>query len=129
LSGTYLQSNPPFNALNDMESKCAQLVAEYHVFEFLIEQMASEQKNSVTDTWTKDVEDAERLLTIGHNSAVKTVKAVLGVEVGEDGQFGEVQEGDDVGQAPANLELHKSLQYAERGVKRMVKGLPKDESE
>lgn len=69
---------------------------------------------------------------MGARVAVRNVKKVLGAVVDGDDNDAEVkredemQEGDGGGQE-LNYDLQKSLRYAERGVKRMVRGLPEDE--
>lgn len=100
---------------------------EYNTFETMIAEMAGEDKNPITETWTRDMEETERLLKLGHRTALRNVKQVLGAEDGE-GEDGDMEEAEDKNHAELNYELLKSLRYAERGVKRMVKGIPKDET-
>jgi hypothetical protein len=62
---------------------------------------------------------------------LRNVKKVLGADV-EDFVMGEADEDGDVDmeggeEVELNFELQKTLRYAERGVKRMVKGLPVDD--
>jgi hypothetical protein len=97
----------------------------------------------------QEVKETERILTLGRNKAVRNVGRVLGIErlggggglgkeevavaaVGAgaaprdgdvDGAEGEVEDdGEEL-----NMELLRTLEYAERGVKRMVKGIPREE--
>ena len=90
----------------------------------MITQMAGEQRNSIAGIWAKDVEETEQKLMLGHEVALRKVKKVLGVDGGEQGSEA-VEGGDD----ESDYQLQKCLKYAERGVKRMVKGLPKDDME
>ena len=89
-------------------------------------QMASEQKTSIMDVWARDMKETERLLILGHKKAVRDVKKVLGVKTeeieGEDWNVNGFQRDES-----RDYDLHKSLRYAERGVRRMVKGLPMSE--
>lgn len=96
------------------------MLAEYHELDAMIERLSGESVTTVTDEWTHAVEDKERLLRLGHKTAARNVKKVLGMEVDET----EV----DAHEGPKpNMELRNRLRYVERGVKRMVKGLPRDE--
>lgn len=94
----------------------------------MIVEMAGEDKKPVTETWTREVEETERLLRLGHKTASRNVKKVLGAENGEnDVEAGEEEmRGGEMKGPDLNFELLKSLRYAERGIKRMVKALPKD---
>jgi hypothetical protein len=66
---------------------------------------------------------------MGARVALRNVKKVLGADAeggtDEDGDVDMEGEGKTV---ELNYELQKSLRYAERGIKRMVKGLPVDEA-
>jgi hypothetical protein len=88
------------------------------------------EKESVTDKWAHDIMETEKQLTLGARVARRNVKKVLGAVEEDDARADEeVDKGDDDNKenADLNYELHKSLRYAERGVKRMAKGLPQDE--
>ncbi|KAF2130439.1 hypothetical protein P153DRAFT_217879 [Dothidotthia symphoricarpi CBS 119687] len=108
------------------------LVREYERVHKVIVQLAGEQEGNdpVADVWRKEVKDLERVLRAGARKAGKDVGKVLGgVQDGgeaddEDEEMngaGAMQDGE------MNMELKKSLEYMERGVRRMVKGLPRDE--
>ncbi|KAF2247804.1 hypothetical protein BU26DRAFT_540758 [Trematosphaeria pertusa] len=124
---TAIANNVLFNSAGRVNTACQSLLVEYNTFETMIAEMAGEDKNPITETWTRDMEETERLLKLGHRTALRNVKQVLGAEDGE-GEDGDMEEAEDKNHAELNYELLKSLRYAERGVKRMVKGIPKDET-
>ena len=70
-----------------------------------------------------------RLLRVGAETAIRNVKKVLGADVGDEETEAEDESARLQGleKMVLNYELQKSLQYAERGVKKMVKCLPQDE--
>jgi hypothetical protein len=98
----------------------------------MIANLRDEQSDPIADTWKQDVEETDRQLKMGARVALRNVKKVLGADVEGDG-LGRTDEDGDVDmegegeKVELNYELQKSLRYAERGVKRMVKGLPMDE--
>lgn len=108
------------------------LVDEYVRLDKMIVDMREDVPEGVADGWTEEVETTARLLKIGADTAIRNVKKVLGADVEEgdiDGptlvEDGEVMEALE--QMDLSYELHKSLQFVERGVKKMVKGLPEPE--
>ena len=92
----------------------------------MIAKLREEQPDTIADTWKQDIEDTDKQLKKGARVALRNVKKVLGADVehslmtDEDGDV-DMEGGEKV---ELNYELQKSLRYAERGVKRMVKGLP-----
>ncbi|KAF1956923.1 hypothetical protein CC80DRAFT_471228 [Byssothecium circinans] len=124
LPNTKISMNATIEIASKLNKKCQTLISDYEEFEAMITQMAGEQKNSVTDTWTQDVKDTEEKLTLEYKLAIKKVEKMLGGHAEEDENG--PGKGEDSGKV---YELHKCLKYAERGVKRMVKGLPKEEME
>jgi hypothetical protein len=99
----------------------------------LITDMQDAQPKGVAEGWADDVEKTARLLKIGAGTAIKNVKKVLGADVGDDGAEGageEREEGEKLGAVDdmeLNYGLRESLQFAERGVRNMVKNVPYDE--
>lgn len=93
--------------------------------------LRDEQTNPIAETWHQDLQSTQQKLEMGARVALRNVKKVLGADVEED-ERDAVGNGDeemqDVDDDRLNYELQKSLRYAERGVKRMVKGLPGDEA-
>jgi hypothetical protein len=110
------------------------LVKEYQRLDGMIANLRDEQSDPIADTWKQDVEETDRQLKMGARVALRNVKKVLGADVEGDGLGGTDEDGDvDVDmegegkKVKLDYELQRSLRYAERGVKRMVKGLPMDE--
>lgn len=127
---TTIGVNRVFESASKVNTACKSLVSEYNTFEAMIVEMAGDNKNQITETWAQDVTETERQLRLGHKVALRNVKKVLGASDGENGTGAadeEKLENDGMMAGELNYELVKSLRYAERGVKRMVKGLPKDE--
>lgn len=103
------------------------MVGEYNRLDRKIVGMRDAEPEGIAEAWTEDVEKTARLLKIGAKSAIRNVKKVLGADVEVD-NMEDLREEDQgmktVEEMELNYELHTSLQYAERGVKRMVKCLP-----
>ena len=106
------------------------LVGEYDRLDKMVVSMRDAEPEGITEAWTEDVERTARLLKIGAETAIRNVKKVLGADVGSE-EEGEAEDEGERLQGPEKMvlsyELQKSLQYAERGVKKMVKCLPQDE--
>jgi hypothetical protein len=67
-------------------------------------------------------------LNLGARVALRNVKKALGMPRDDDvDEDGDEEMRDVEGEQVLSYEWQKSLQYVERGVKRMVKGLPDDE--
>lgn len=130
---TKIASNVIYHSAIRVDAACRSMISEYNGLEATIAKLAGEHKNTVTERWMQDIERTEKLLKLGHKTAVRHVKRVLGAEAGGDETL--VKEklevktaGGEKGigvQEDLNMELLQGLRYAERGVKRMVKGLPK----
>lgn len=84
----------------------------------------------MADTWRQDIEQTEERLRLGASVARRNVKQVLGADT--HGMGGTDNEGDVEmlpGEATGlNYDLQTSLQYAERGIKRMAKAVPSEKS-
>jgi uncharacterized protein YdcH (DUF465 family) len=112
----------------DVLSSSEALLEEYERLDKMITDMRDGQEELVAETWHQDLQEAGQKLQMGARVALRHVKKVLGAEVETDGGIA-TGDGDDEmhdierGQE-LNYELEKNLRYAERGVKRMVKGLP-----
>jgi hypothetical protein len=131
LPSTTIAENAAFAPVADILAASECLIAQYERLDDMVTKMQSDQAGPMTDIWNQDVQEAEKQLKMGARVALRNVKRVLGAVV-EDEAIG-AQDGDDEvaandeGEKELNYELQKSLRYAERGVKRMVKGLPVDE--
>jgi hypothetical protein len=115
--------------LADVLTSAQALLEEYERLDKMISDMRDEQTSPLAETWHQDVEDTKQKLEMGARVALRNVKKVLGAEVDDDAKDrAEVEDEETlVKDDTLNYELQKSLRYVERGVKRMVKGLPVDE--
>lgn len=105
------------------------LVDEYVRLDTIIVGMRDAKPEGVAESWTEEVDKTARLLKIGAETAIRNVKKVLGADVEEGDADGStlVEDGETMEvleQMELNYELRKGLLFAERGVKKMAKGLP-----
>ena len=126
--GTRIAGNAIYASITTILTASSSLVDEYRRLDDMITKLRNEQPAALVDTWKHDVEDTDRQLRRGARVALRNVKKMLDADV-EDVVMGEADEDGDVKmedgeEVELNYELRKSLKYAERGVKRMVKGLP-----
>ncbi|KAF1845427.1 uncharacterized protein K460DRAFT_395090 [Cucurbitaria berberidis CBS 394.84] len=136
LGGTKIASNTAYASVSDVLKASEGLIVEYQRLDNIIKGLRDERTESVADTWKQNLDETEKQLKMGARVALRNVKKVLGADT-EGEELAPVDEDGDekmegvVGEAETetelNYELHRSLRYAERGVKRMVKGLPNDE--
>lgn len=126
---TTIATNPASSRASRASALSESLLAEYKSFEAMIAGLAGDRMNTLSKLWAQDVAETERKLRLGHKVALRNVKKVLGAEDGgrAEGVADEDMDGESNVVEELNYELLKGLGYAERGVKRMVKGLPKDE--
>ncbi|KAF1834351.1 hypothetical protein BDW02DRAFT_525584 [Decorospora gaudefroyi] len=133
-AGTRIASNAVHTSVMSILSASEGLIKEYQRLDDMIAELRDEQAEPIADTWKQNVEDTDRQLRMGARVALMNVKKVLGADVERGAMETADAEGDmdmDGGQGDEielNYELQKSLRYAERGVKRMVKRLPVHEA-
>lgn len=130
LGDTKIASKPASNSVARIIRRSKALIDEYHRLNKLILDAHDAEPEGVAEGWADNVERTARPLKIGAETAIKNVKKVLGVDVGNDVVEGADEEGekmDAVEDMELNYGLHESLHFAERGVRNMVKGLPDDE--
>ncbi|KAF2874597.1 hypothetical protein BDV95DRAFT_540162 [Massariosphaeria phaeospora] len=131
--GTQISMNPLISTASSILYASDAAVSEYKRLEQIITTTAQDREQPITQMWEQEVQETERLIRLGHNSALRNVKKVLGADDGngnmEEGAKHEAGAGGDGEQEEMalNYELERTLRYAERGVKRLVKGLPADE--
>jgi hypothetical protein len=123
--GTQIARNAAYTPVADVLASSEALLREYERLDKVSKDMRDGQTEPHADIWHKELQEAERQLQLGARVAVRKVTKMLGAEVESDGD-GDTLETEGADQ-DLNYGLHKSLRYAERGVKRMVKGLPEDE--
>ncbi|KAF1944767.1 hypothetical protein EJ02DRAFT_370778 [Clathrospora elynae] len=136
-AGTTITGNAIYDSATNILTASGGLVQEYQRLDGMIAKMREEQAEPIAETWKQQVEETDKQLKLGARVALRNVKKVLGADV-ESEEMGMADgdrdvdmdvEGDTPGEGTVlNYELQKSLRYAERGVKRMVKGLPMDEN-
>ncbi len=133
--GTKIAGNAFYASLNEMIAFSEGLVKEYQRLDNMAGDLQDEDTKSMVDTWMQSVGKTETQLRMGARIAQRNVLKVLGADIQDEGgkmdHEGEGEEGMDAGEASEgkelNMELHKTLKYAERAVKKMVKGLPNDD--
>jgi hypothetical protein len=139
-TNTAIALNPLYNSSLDILNASKDLVADYNEIERIITHAVEEGAElDEAEDWRRELQEAERLIGLGKKKALRDVKRVLGAEV-EDGDMMDVySEGADgirndtddhdnkIFSYEVNYELQKALRYAERGVKRMTKCLPRDD--
>ncbi|KAF2036744.1 hypothetical protein EK21DRAFT_51354 [Setomelanomma holmii] len=128
-AGTTIAENSAYTPVPGLLAASAGLIAEYERLDDMVTNMQDDQAGSLAETWTQDLQEAETQLKLGARVALRNVKKVLGADV-ED-ELKQEKDGDEdmanEGEHELNFELNDSLRYAERGVRRMVKGIPTDE--
>jgi hypothetical protein len=128
--GTKIADNAAYLPVADVLTSAEALLEEYERLDKMISNMRDEQTKPMAETWHQDLEGTKQKLEMGARVALRNIKKVLGAEVDDDAMDAG-GEGDEemtlVEDDSLNYELQKSLRYVERGVKRMVKGLPADE--
>lgn len=119
--------------------KSKSLIKDYDDMEAMLNKVRDEQqKKLAAENWESEVRETERLLLLGRNRAVRCVGRVVDVaekDKGyvEDGDGDKTENGGDEAveddDGDADMGLLRTLEYAERGVKRMVKGIPREDEE
>lgn len=136
LRDTSIARNAVFKSVAHVLTASEHLIGEYDRLEKAIASTRDAEPEGVAETWVEEVEKTARLLRIGAEAAIRNVKKVLGAEVSVDGTEVSVDGTEDRGlveqmfgaeKTELNYELKRSLQCAERGVKKMVQGLPEGE--
>jgi hypothetical protein len=123
-TGTKIADNAAYEPVANVLTASEALLDEYERLDKMIADMRDEEAEPVAAMWQQEIQEAEQKLQLGARVALRNVKKVLGAE---DADHEEMHD-DGEEKQELNYELQKSLRYAERGVKRMVKGLPEDES-
>jgi hypothetical protein len=106
----------------------------------MITDASAETEVPTTEPWQKKVQKVERLLDLGRKKAIRDVGKVLDIEenhlqMKDGGENGDGEEAENVDAHAVegftnlnlNFELSRTLNYAKRGVKRMVKPIPHDD--
>ena len=131
-------SHPDFEYASRAIELSRGLVSEYETISTKVRPVLPEQDRSIIVDWQNHFDNTVRLLGIGHKLALRDVGKVLDLNEGNENENEKVENTEDedesgVGsafpwvKASRSVGLMSTLQYAERGVKRMAKGLPLDE--
>ena len=129
-------SHPDFEYASRVIELSRSLISEYETMSTKVRLVLPEQDRSIIVDWQNHFDNTVRLLGIGHKLALRDVGKVLNLNEGNENEKVENTEDEDesgVGsafpwvKASRSVGLMSTLQYAERGVKRMAKGLPLDE--
>ncbi|KAF2830761.1 hypothetical protein CC86DRAFT_316313 [Ophiobolus disseminans] len=128
-SGSKIAKNAAYALVAENLAASERLLREYERLDNMSREMQDDEVEPITATWNQELVEAEHQLKMGARVALRNVKKVLGAE--DDGTGATDGDGDQVMQEAEtgqelNYELHKGLRYAERGVRRMVKGLGED---
>lgn len=126
---TKIAINPIFALAERVGVASQRVLSEYASFEKMVLNMRDETKDTVLHAWSRDLQETERLIDCGYKTALRNVRKVLDGKENQSSQFADEGKMEQEGKQPQeNLDygLLKSLRYVERGVKRMVKSLPKD---
>lgn len=127
---TKIARNATFKSIADILRESERLIDEYGRLERLIASVHNAEPKGVAEAWAKGVEKTSRLLIRGAAAATRNVKRVLGAEIDDDVMETTGEEAEEIA-ATENMELkyelRNSLQFAERGVRNMVKSLPTSE--
>jgi Skp family chaperone for outer membrane proteins len=129
--GTAIADNAAYISVANVLAASDGLSKEYERLNSTIKDIGEEYTEPVAEMWQQELRDTEQQLQMGARVALRNVRKVLGADVDmgkgadEDGEEQEQNDGD--AEHELNYELQRSLRYVERGVKRMVKGLPNEE--
>jgi hypothetical protein len=124
--GTSVAINPIYVSAAEMIRTSRGLIEEYDHIQEISSKAAEEDRPQVMITWQQDVEETRRLLHLGHRKGQRDVKKVLGLIDAEEMTEGNEDDGGGLTKSELDYGLIDTLRYAKRGVKRMVKGLPRD---
>jgi hypothetical protein len=126
-AGTKIAENAAYVPVANVLAASEGLLNEYERLDKMIVDMREEQADPFAETWHEELQEAEQQLQMGARVALRKVNKVLGADEASDGHGDQEIHENGEDEQMLNYELQKSLRYAERGVKRMVKGLPEDE--
>lgn len=135
-AATVPTSHPDFEYASRVIELSRGLVSEYETISTKVRPVLPEEDQSIIVDWQSHFDNTVRLLGIGHKLALRDVGKVLDLNEGNENENVENTEDEDESRVASafpwvktsrSVGLMSTLQYAERGVKRMAKGLPLDE--
>lgn len=129
--GTRISVNTSTDVLDEVLAASGYLLAEYARLNNVIAELHDGQTTFDAGAWDKEVSVMEDKLKLGARVALKRVDRALGAvgkhEGGDDKIPDDDMEGVDIEQHKEDLKFFKSLHYAQRGVRRMIKAVPGNE--
>lgn len=126
LGNTKIARNAIFRSVAQVLTASGSLTGEFDRLNEVTVGMRDTETENVAQAWAEDVEKTARLLKIGAELAIRNVKKVLGVGMNGEGVEDMREESttmEAIDRMELNYELQRSLRFAERGVRKMVKSL------
>lgn len=127
LGETKIARNTAFKSIASILTVSEHLVSEYDRLDKTIVGLRDAEPEGIAEAWTEEIDKTARLLRIGAETAIKNVRKVLGAAEVNDTEEVDGETMEPLEKMELNYELYESLHCVERGVKKMVKSLPKDE--
>lgn len=124
--GTKIAEHAVYKPVSTFLDASDALIAEFQRVDNMSREMQADAVTPVAEDFNAEIQEAERQLKLGARVALRNVVKVLGLPRDADAD-GDEEMLDVEDQQELSYDWQKSLQYAERGVKRMVKGLPDDD--
>ncbi|OCL04739.1 hypothetical protein AOQ84DRAFT_415553, partial [Glonium stellatum] len=130
-------SHPNFDQASRVVELSRDLLSEYETISTNVRRANPEQDQSITIDWENHFDDTIRLLSTGHRLALRDIGKVLDSSKRNTNEQGGNAEDEDENEEVSSAfqwsrtnrssGLTSTLQYAERGVRRIAKGLPRSE--
>ncbi|KAH7135385.1 hypothetical protein B0J11DRAFT_518227 [Dendryphion nanum] len=132
---TFIAKNDHYTEALDVIRHSKRLLDRYDRMDKLVLEASDEKQGATGELWDKEVNDMKARLDKRRSTVLRNIQQCLGVNVvhmdHEEDEYmdveGMVNEGSRNTAPPARNQLKDALRYAERGVKRMTKPLPRDE--
>lgn len=103
----------------------------FEAAEPLIDNVSPPGTERMAQEWQADKEKVTRLLEVGEKGALRKIRKTLGLHTADVGEKNEDDQEEmrlfkNLSRFPRGMTVGDTLGYAERGIKRVVKGLPAD---
>ena len=121
--GTRIAKNIEFASAAEVIKTSKGLIAEYDRIDGMVRDWVEESASPAPDDLEADVKAMKQLIDLGHSNATRKVKKLMNVKGTDEGGKEEEENVDEDG-TMLDYGLERTLRYAERGVKRIVKGIP-----
>lgn len=131
-----VSTHPTYASAMEIVHASRNLLKDYEDMSQKLSASSPKEEQQIADEWQKNVDHTSRILQIGYKKALKDVESIIGIghtetegdkdtEMTDQQDDGEVEDGELM-KRQCDTGLEKTLRYAERGVKRLAKGLPDD---